>query len=165
MRLSQYPPMTVVALFLSPDVFYPFPEPSVSFWRIEFRKESPRKISKTSVCDHSEDATRSERIMKDMGDIVKFLTLFKTLWHLSLVIGELCARNIEQPATLFALRAAFLGAGIPLGSVTIYTYPRRKAIDPEIVRKTWDGVPHDEQGLPDNWISESGVLVGMRGRN
>ncbi|EDR01863.1 uncharacterized protein LACBIDRAFT_332915 [Laccaria bicolor S238N-H82] len=118
---------------------------------------SPRNISKISVCDHSEGATRSkchsERRMKDMGDIVKFLTLFKTLWHLSLVIGELCARNIEQPATLFALRAAFLGAGI------------RLAIDPEIVRKTWDGVPHDEQGLPDNWISESWVLVGMRGRN
>ena len=37
-----------------------------------------------------------------------------------------------------------------------------KAIDPEIVRKTWDRVLQDEQGLPDNWVYESGVLVGMR---
>ena len=38
----------------------------------------------------------------------------------------------------------------------------RKAIDSELVRKTWDGVLHDEQGLPENWVSQSGVLVGMR---
>ena len=38
----------------------------------------------------------------------------------------------------------------------------RKAIDPKIVRKTWDGVLQDEQGLPDKWVYESGVLVGMR---
>ena len=38
----------------------------------------------------------------------------------------------------------------------------RKAVDPELVRKTWSGVLHDEQNLPDDWLSEAGVLVGMR---
>ena len=38
----------------------------------------------------------------------------------------------------------------------------RKAIDPVVVMKTWNGVLHDERGLPDNWVLETGVLVGMR---
>jgi len=37
-----------------------------------------------------------------------------------------------------------------------------KAIDPKLVQRTWDGVLHDEQGLPDNWVAESGVLVATR---
>jgi len=37
-----------------------------------------------------------------------------------------------------------------------------KAIDSELVQKAWDGVLHNEQGLPENWVSQSGVLVGMR---
>ena len=38
----------------------------------------------------------------------------------------------------------------------------RKAINPEVVRKTWNGVLSDERSLPDDWVSEAGVLVGMR---
>lgn len=37
-----------------------------------------------------------------------------------------------------------------------------KALNPVMVKQTWNNVLHDERGLPDNWISESGVLVGMR---
>jgi len=37
-----------------------------------------------------------------------------------------------------------------------------KAIDPVIVMKMWNSVLHDERGLPDNWILEPWVLVGMR---
>ena len=37
-----------------------------------------------------------------------------------------------------------------------------KAIDPRVVMKTWNGVLQDERGLPENWISDAGVLVGMR---
>jgi len=37
-----------------------------------------------------------------------------------------------------------------------------KAIDPVVVMKMWNGVLHDERGLPDNWILEPRVLVGMR---
>ena len=37
-----------------------------------------------------------------------------------------------------------------------------KVIDPVIVMKTWNGVLHDKRGLPDNWVLETGVLVGMR---
>jgi len=38
----------------------------------------------------------------------------------------------------------------------------RKAIDPSVVMKTWNGMLQDERGLPENWISDAGVLVGMR---
>ena len=37
-----------------------------------------------------------------------------------------------------------------------------KAIDPEVVRRTWDGVLFDERGLSETWVSEAGDLVGMR---
>ena len=37
-----------------------------------------------------------------------------------------------------------------------------KAIDPRVVMKTWNGVLQDERGLPENWISDARVLVGMR---
>ena len=37
-----------------------------------------------------------------------------------------------------------------------------KAIDPEVVRRTWDGVLFDKRGLSENWVSKAGVLVGMR---
>ena len=38
----------------------------------------------------------------------------------------------------------------------------RKAIDPKVVRRTWDGVLFDERGLSENWVLEAGDLVGMR---
>jgi len=38
----------------------------------------------------------------------------------------------------------------------------RKALNPEMVERTWNNVLCDERGLPDNWVSGSGVLVGMR---
>ncbi|KAK7689737.1 hypothetical protein QCA50_006376 [Cerrena zonata] len=34
------------------------------------------------------------------------------------------------------------------------------AIDPNLVLKTWNGVLHNEDRLPDNWIRTPGVLVG-----
>ncbi|KAF9030591.1 hypothetical protein BDZ89DRAFT_900707, partial [Hymenopellis radicata] len=36
----------------------------------------------------------------------------------------------------------------------------KKSISPNIVYHTWGGVLHNEQNLPDEWIGESGVLVG-----
>jgi hypothetical protein len=38
----------------------------------------------------------------------------------------------------------------------------RKAIKPDMVERTWNNVLHDERGLPENWVLDSGVLVGMR---
>ena len=37
-----------------------------------------------------------------------------------------------------------------------------KAIDLRVVMKTWNGMLQDERGLPENWILDAGVLVGMR---
>ncbi|KAG0702107.1 hypothetical protein DFH29DRAFT_755173, partial [Suillus ampliporus] len=37
----------------------------------------------------------------------------------------------------------------------------RKAIKADNVLKTWSGILHNEENLPDNWIRQSGVLVGM----
>ncbi|KAF9035079.1 hypothetical protein BDZ89DRAFT_911340, partial [Hymenopellis radicata] len=36
----------------------------------------------------------------------------------------------------------------------------KKSISPNVVYHTWGGVLHNEQNLPDEWIGESGVLVG-----
>ncbi|KAF9005847.1 hypothetical protein BDZ89DRAFT_1095506 [Hymenopellis radicata] len=36
----------------------------------------------------------------------------------------------------------------------------KKSISPDVVYHTWGGVLHNEQNLPDEWIGESGVLVG-----
>lgn len=36
-----------------------------------------------------------------------------------------------------------------------------KAIKESLVLKTWSGVLLNEENLPDNWIRQSGVLVGM----
>ncbi|KAJ7860650.1 hypothetical protein B0H13DRAFT_2237362 [Mycena leptocephala] len=36
-----------------------------------------------------------------------------------------------------------------------------RAMDTKTVLKTWDGVLMDNQNLPDNWIWQSGVLVGI----
>ena len=38
----------------------------------------------------------------------------------------------------------------------------RKATNPDKVEQTWCNVLHDERGLPDGWIVNSEVLVGMR---
>ena len=37
-----------------------------------------------------------------------------------------------------------------------------KAIDLSVVMKMWNSVLQDKRGLPENWISDAGVLVGMR---
>ena len=37
-----------------------------------------------------------------------------------------------------------------------------KGIDPSVVMKMWNSVLQDERGLPENWISDAGVSVGMR---
>ena len=37
----------------------------------------------------------------------------------------------------------------------------KKAIKDEVVPHTWSGTLHDEGHLPDNWIRNAGVLVGM----
>ncbi|KAJ7889015.1 hypothetical protein B0H13DRAFT_1626844, partial [Mycena leptocephala] len=36
-----------------------------------------------------------------------------------------------------------------------------RALDIKTVLKTWDGVLMDNKNLPDNWIWQSGVLVGI----
>ena len=42
----------------------------------------------------------------------------------------------------------------------------QKAVNRDMVERTWRNVLHDERGLPDDWVLDSGVLVGMRaGRN
>jgi hypothetical protein len=38
----------------------------------------------------------------------------------------------------------------------------KKALKPALVIATWDGVLYDQESLPENWIQQSGVLVGMR---
>ena len=38
----------------------------------------------------------------------------------------------------------------------------RKAVNRDMVEQTWRNVLHDERGLPDDWVLDSGVLVGMR---
>ena len=38
----------------------------------------------------------------------------------------------------------------------------RKAVNRDMVERTWRNVLHDERGLPDDWVLDSGVLVGMR---
>jgi ribonuclease HI len=38
---------------------------------------------------------------------------------------------------------------------------RNRALNIKTVLKTWDGVLMDNQNLPDNWIWQSGVLVGI----
>ncbi|KAF9234528.1 hypothetical protein BU15DRAFT_52534 [Melanogaster broomeanus] len=40
----------------------------------------------------------------------------------------------------------------------------KKAIKPELVLKTWSGVLMDEHDLPDDWIRQTGVLVGIAPR-
>jgi len=36
-----------------------------------------------------------------------------------------------------------------------------KATNPGVVEQTWCNVLHDERGLPDRWVMDSEVLVGM----
>jgi hypothetical protein len=40
----------------------------------------------------------------------------------------------------------------------------KKAIKPDLVLKTWSGVLMDEHNLPDDWIRQTGVLVGIAPR-
>ena len=39
-----------------------------------------------------------------------------------------------------------------------------RAIKADLVLKTWSGVLLNKENLPDNWIWESGVLVGITPR-
>ncbi|KAG1889238.1 hypothetical protein F4604DRAFT_1505893, partial [Suillus subluteus] len=38
----------------------------------------------------------------------------------------------------------------------------KKALRENLVLRTWSGVLLDEDDLPDNWIRQSGVLVGIK---
>lgn len=40
----------------------------------------------------------------------------------------------------------------------------KRATKIDLVLKTWSGLLKDEDNLPDNWIRQTGVLVGMTPR-
>jgi hypothetical protein len=38
----------------------------------------------------------------------------------------------------------------------------KKALKPALITQTWNRVLYDEQNLLENWIQQSGVLMGIR---
>ena len=82
---------------------------------------------------------RNERRIRN-GEIPKFEHIRREItnrWHKTLDNGLTLDRVMANPAK-FA----------------------KKALDPDLVRRTWGGVLKDERNLPKDWIREGEVLVG-----